>query len=160
MNRKLIAVALAGLIAGSGVAEDKAVKPETWDGSVPTLFALTFLKSGHADSAKLESTLAELRKGYEEKDILFLRIDVSTRASRHQSKLLLNALAIESDVWKTAFAAPGVFKIVDADTGEARAEFNHKKTAKEIKKGLDAELEKPREVEEEEEPEGDEDGMD
>ncbi|MHC4849386.1 MAG: hypothetical protein ACYTEG_13145 [Planctomycetota bacterium] len=160
MNRKAVILILCALIPGLGVADDKAAKPDTWDGSVPKGLALTFVKAGHADSVKLEKTISELRGAYEDKDILFLRIDVSTRATRHQSKLLLNALSIESDVWKPAFAKPGVFKIVDEDSGEVQASFDHKSSAKEIRKALDVEIAPPEEIEEEEEPEGDEDGMD
>ncbi|MHC4953164.1 MAG: hypothetical protein ACYTGZ_04685 [Planctomycetota bacterium] len=143
-HRKFLSLYLLVVVAAFGIAQategEKPKQSDTWDGSVPKVILIGFVKADDAGSAKLEKTIAGLRRLYEDKDVLFVRVDATSRGSRHQAKLLLNSLSVARDLWSAGFKSPGTVVLVDPDIGESVAKFDHKKDSAAIKKALDKAL--------------------
>ncbi len=106
--------AILAVVAAVGVADDD----ETPDDSLPRFIAVKF----HADTSPAckemdAKYLAKIRTEFADKDILFLTADVTSRGSRHQAKMLLNALGLDR-VWQKYGKSSGKLVVLDVDDGE------------------------------------------
>ena len=125
-----------GLIAVIGLAQDK----ETPDHSRPVVIAVAVHSDvAKADCAKLEGNLKIVRKEFEDKNVLFLRIDVSTRGERHQSKMLLNSLGLDN-VWSKHGRMAGKLFLVDPVSGDVVKTIAPNDDAKKIAGALNESL--------------------
>jgi hypothetical protein len=90
---------------------------ETPDSSTPQVAALVFRLEKNKPSADLAAVVAKVRRTTEDKNVLFVDVNLTTRGSRHQAKLLLNVLGL-NPVWKANTKSAGRLILVDLDTGE------------------------------------------
>lgn len=154
--------AILAVVAAVGVAADK----ETPDESMPRFIAVKF----HADTcAKCKEMdgkyLTKLRAEFADQDILFLTADLTSRGSRHQSKLLLNSLNLDG-LWAKYGKSSGNLIVLNVDTGDQVHAFGAKDDLATVKKALgetlsgggdDADEEEPMDEEEDEGCYGEED---
>ena len=119
------------------------------EGATPRVVCVSFVRSGDAASGKLEGAfLAKMRTAYVTKNVLFLTADVSTTASQHQARLLLNALEL-SDLWTANAKKPGRVLLVDGEYGSVRATLTATTKEAEAKKAFEAAM-KPQEEDDDE----------
>jgi len=156
MRNWMVAAGIGGLmvVAAALYAGDEKTA-ETPDNSTASVVVVRFGKSGHAESeALMKSVVTPLRDGFLEKDVLFLDVDLSSRGSRHQAKMLLNALDMAS-VWKKFGSKPGTAVIIDVMEGETALEADSKTSLDKAKKAVSSILDKQSGGDEEEMPEDD-----
>jgi hypothetical protein len=125
---------LAGLalVTAAGHAQDK----ETRDDSFPECLVIAFRAEKHAGSQELETkVIPTLRATFQEKDVLFLTVDLTSSGTRHQGKLLLNLLD-QGEHWKSFKKTPGVLAIVDAFSGQVEAKVTKKEEMKQAEKSI------------------------
>jgi hypothetical protein len=128
--------ALSVALLGPAVAEDAA------DYSYAQVYCVAFTKSGDATSQALEKAwLTKLRDEFADKDVLFLSADMTSRGSKHQAQMLLNALSMEN-IWRDHGQQPGSAVLVESEWGRFAATLTSKTTLAEaraaIKKALEA----------------------
>jgi hypothetical protein len=153
MNRGWLPLLLAGLalVTASGRAQDK----ETREDSFPECLVITFRADKHAGSQELEAkVIPNLRETFQERDVLFLTVDLTSSGTRHQGKLLLNLLD-QGEHWKSFKKTPGVVAIVDAFSGLIEAKVAKKEELKLAEKSIHKVLSsaEPREEKSEDEEE-------
>ena len=118
------------------------------ESATPRIVCIAFTKSGDAASGKLEAAfLAKMRTTYAAHNVLFLTADVTSAATTHQARLLLNALGL-SEVWTANTKKPGRVVLVDGEWSTVRTTLTATTTETEAKKAFDAAL-KPQETDEE-----------
>lgn len=137
------------------IADDK--KAETPDDSYPRVLVINFHANGNAACKALEPKLAKLRPTFEDKEVLFVTVDLSSRSSRHQTKLLLNVLGLGT-VSKAYATKPGHVVLIDVSTSDTIKAFDSAVEPAAIEAALNKALTPPKE--EDEEPEDDDGGMD
>ncbi|MHC4957240.1 MAG: hypothetical protein ACYTGN_02610 [Planctomycetota bacterium] len=109
----ITAIALAAVSAAAVVAGDK----ETPDDSMPRIAAVVIKAEKNKPSADLVALVAKVRRTCEHEDVLFVDVDVSTRGTRHQGKLLLNVLGL-NPIWKAHAKKAGRLVLVEINSGE------------------------------------------
>ena len=120
------------VLCAVGRAEDEAV-----DESQPRLIAVKFHSDTDAASKAIDARyLTKVRADMGEKDILFLTADLTSKATRHQAALLLNALALQS-LWKQFSGTPGKFVVLNIETEEVAATFGADADAEKVRAALD-----------------------
>ena len=156
MRNWIVAAGLGGMmiVATALEAGDEKAK-ETPDDSTPTVVVVRIAKTGHADSEKVGKSVGQpLRDSYAAKDVLFLEVDVTSRESRHQAKLLLNSLELGT-IWAKHGQKPGSIVVFDVMEGEIALVADAKTAADKAKKSVETILNRDREEEEAPEEEGD-----
>jgi len=158
--RNWIVVAGFGGLMIVATALQAGDEKETPEDSTPSVVVVRFAKSGHTDSDSVGKSVAKpLRDAYAAKDVLFVDVDVSSRESRHQAKLLLNALDLGS-VWTKHGKKPGTLVVFDVMEGDIALVADAKTDAAKAKKSVETILNRDREEEEVPEEEDGEEGMD
>jgi hypothetical protein len=115
MHRTLAPALLAGFALAAAVA--LAQEKETPDDSFPECLVITFRADKHEGSQIVETKVVpKLRETFGGKNVLFLTVDLTSRESRHQGKLLLNVVD-KAECWENFGKTPGVVAIVDAFSG-------------------------------------------
>lgn len=147
--------AILAVAAAVGVAADD----ETPDESMPRLIAVKFHADGCAKCKEMDGKyLAKLKTELADQDVLFLTADLTSRGSRHQSKLLLNTLNMDG-LWAKYGKSSGTLVIVDLDTGDEAYAFGAKDDFAKVRKAV-AELLSGGEDEGGDEPMEEEEGYD
>jgi len=132
--RRLLIGALA-LALGAAVTVVVAQDNETPDDSYPRTVVVTFRTDGHKACKDLEAKVAKVRAQFEDKDVLFVTADLTSRASRHQAKLLLNALSL-GEIWRKNSKSPDRCVLVGADTGEVLKSLTSKDSEKDLTEAI------------------------
>jgi hypothetical protein len=132
MRRFTVPVLAALLAVAVGHAGD-----EPADDSQPRLIAVKFHSDSDAASKAIDARyLAKVRADLGEKDVLFLTADLTSKATRHQAVLLLNALALQS-IWKQFSGSPGKLVVFDLETEEVAATFGADAEAEKVRASID-----------------------
>jgi len=137
----LAPLALIGaLLVTSAVTADEKID----DSATPRLICISFMKTGDAASGQIESAfLGKMRTDYATQNVLFLQADLSTPATTHQARLLLNALG-GHEVWMKNSKKPGTVVLVDGEYGDIRATLTGASKEADAKKAFEAAM-KPQE---------------
>jgi len=151
MRSWIIAAGLGGFLVVAGAlqaGEDKG--GETPDDSLPSAIVVRISKAGDADSDKVANAVAQpLRAAFAGKDVLFLDVDVTTKETRHQAKLLLNSLDLGS-IWKKHGTKPGTLVVYDVSEGSIAETADAKSSVDKAKKAVEGILAKASSGDEEE----------
>jgi len=127
-----------------GFAEDD----DMGEDALAKAIVVHFHAKGNPASKDAETRLlAPARRDYEERAVLFVTVDVTTRASKNQAKLLLNALGL-GDAYRAHAGKPGSVVVVDASLGEVVKTFTGKSDLKSLKSAVDDLLAEDEEMEE------------
>ena len=141
----LIPFALASALVVTPVLAGDEKKVD--ESATPQIVCVSFIRSGDAASGKLEGAfLAKMRTAYATKNVLFVTADVTSAASQHQARLLLNALQL-TDVWTANAKRPGRVLLVDGEWSNVRATLTATTKEAEAKNAFEAAM-KPQEDDE------------
>jgi hypothetical protein len=125
------------------------------EASTPQILAVAFTRSGDAASGKLEASfLGKMRTAYATRNVLFVSADLSTPATTHQARLLLNAMGA-GEVWAGRTKLVGKVVLLDVEWGSVRATLDANTKTDVAQKAFEAAL-KPQEDMDDGDDEGDE----
>lgn len=135
MKRWLYSLVL-GLVAVLSVAQAKA-----YELPKPKVIAVFFSAEWCPACKQLAPVLEEARKegGFNTKDILFVKLDLTDKATIHQSILLASALGIAPFVQKQG-SSTGYVALLGADKTTELARFDRTATAADIVAGIEKQL--------------------
>ncbi len=135
MKRWLYSLVL-GLVAMLGVAQAQA-----YELPKPKVIAVFFSADWCPSCKQLAPVLEEARKvgEFDKKDILFVKLDLTDKATIHQSILLSSALGIAPFVQKQG-SSTGYVALLSADKTTELARFDRTATAADIVAGVEKQL--------------------